>query len=150
MPDTNRTGDARQLPLVIETLPEAVHALAMQTGGWKALACVMRAELADDPDTAGRWLSDALNPDRREVLHADHLRRALRYGRERGCHVLMLWLCDDLSYQQPDPVAAKSPRQQLAEKMRRIADEFQATVVEVDRLEQLDAIHQVRELRAAK
>lgn len=154
MSDTNRTAKPRgipagqQLPLVVETKTEALHALAAQVGGWKVLAAAMKPELADDPEAAGRWLSDALNPDRREVLHDEHFFRALRLGVHAGSDVLMAWLCQYLGYQAPAPVEPKSDVQRAAEMVARCAEDFQRAMDLYDRAQRQDAVREVTQLRA--
>src|SRR5690606_28631129 len=114
---------------------DAIEATAMACGGKKNFACAMRPELAHDPDAAGKWLSDALRPDRREAVHAVHLLRALKEAGRHGCHTLKYWLDEHVGYQPSDIAPAKTPAQLLAEQMehhlrefRRLADEHAAAL----------------------
>src|SRR5690554_1231955 len=101
-----------------------MEATAAACGGKKAFACMLRPDLADDPNAAHRWLLDALNPDRRTEIHAAHLIRACRVAREHGCHILKHWLDDATGYSRSDPVPAQTENQKRARRMRELLDEF--------------------------
>jgi hypothetical protein len=148
MSDENRT--ATQPPLFVESLADAVHALAMMCGGWKGLACQLKPELAEDPEKAGRWLSDALNDDRREVLHADHLIRALKIGRAADCHVLKHWLDESTEYEKSQPAESKPPMTLLSERLQRLTDEISRTTQEMERVQAADALKVIDLRRAAE
>ena len=133
MSDTNRTAQTGdQLPLVVESLAEALAALGARAGGWKALACAIRPEMSDDPERAGRWLSDALNPDRREVLHVEHLIAALRVGRRVDCHVLKHWIDQETGYQKSAPARSRPRRVILAERLQELTAELRRVSEELE------------------
>ncbi len=111
----------RQTPLFIESLEEAIEALAMACGGKKSFACELRPDLADEPDKAHRWLLDALNSDRRTELHAAHLVRALKIGRRHNCHVLKKWLDDEARYEHGAPKHERSKYEVVAEEFQKLA-----------------------------
>lgn len=128
MSESIRTG---QQPLFIESLEEAVEATAAVCGGKKALACVMRPDLRDDPEAAHRWLLDALNADRRTELHVKHVLRGCVYARDAfDCHILKHWLDRAMGYEESDVASDLTPRQRiarrrmaLAEAQKKLADE---------------------------
>lgn len=145
MSESIRTG---QQPLFIETKEEAIEATAAVCGGKKALACAMRPDMADDPDAAGRWLLDALNPERRSEIHLTHVLRAIVYARDKyDCHILKHWLDRATGYSPTDPASELTPRQRiarrrvaLAEAQRELADEE----AELDRTETMADIRSAR------
>ena len=147
MSDVIRTA---QLPLYVETEIEALHALAQAVGGWKSLACLLRPELADDPDRAGRWLSDALNDEKRDTWKGEHQLRALRIGKQHDCHVYAAWLNNAAGYEAPKPKAVQSERSRLLDENEKLQaqmrrnyerlDEIDAQPVENDRRRSVEAI----------
>ena len=103
-----------------------------RAGGWKALASAIRPEMSDDPERSRRWLSDALNPDRREVLHAEHLITALRVGRRVECHVLKHWLDQETGYQKSEPAGSRPRRVILAERLQELTAELRRVSEELE------------------
>lgn len=137
MPANHRNPfrNAEQAPLFIEDLADAIRHLAHQVGGLKALACMLRPELDDEPEKAHRWLLDCLNPDRPHELHSAHILRAGQIGRDAGCHVIAAFLADRMGYQPPQPSVPKSPRTALVEKAAELAAEQARIHRELDRLD---------------
>src|SRR5690606_16062079 len=123
-PNVSDTIRTKQERLFIETLEDAVEALAAAVGGKKELACIMRPDLADDPEAARRWLLDALNSDRRTELHAIHIIRACKHGAKAGVHILKHWFDDATGYTRTDVVPAQTEAQKRARRMRELLDEF--------------------------
>jgi len=136
----------QQEPLFVESLEEAIEATAMACGGKKAFACAVRPDLEDEPEKAHRWLLDCLNGDRRTELHPNQVIRACRIGRENGCHILKHWIDDATGYERARVAPAKTPEQDLAEKMRKAAADFSRLADEHAAIERQRA---VREIRAA-
>lgn len=111
---------------------DALQHLMRVLGGPKKVGYALRQ--GKSPDDAGRWLSNALDGDRRETLHLEDLIQLLRMGREAGCHVGLQELCRAVGYGEPQPVepeneiaklqreyiAATKSMEQLARRMERI------------------------------
>jgi hypothetical protein len=114
-------SESQQNPLFVESLEEAIAATAMACGGKKAFACELRPDLSDEPDKAHRWLLDALNSDRRTEIHAAHLVRACKIGRQHGCHILKHWLDDAAGYHRSGVAPKKSEHEILAAELQQIA-----------------------------
>lgn len=132
MSETIRT---RQEPLFVESFEDAIEATAMACGGKKKFAIAMRPDLDDDPDAAGRWLSDALNPDRRQEIHSAHLMRALKFARQHGCHILKHWLDDASGYERTRVAPKKSESELLASELQRIANRATEIAAQLSALE---------------
>lgn len=111
------------LSLFVESLSDAVLAVAMHVGGKKRLAVLIRPELEDEPDTAARWLLNALDDEHNTAFHAHHLQRAMRIGREAGCDVLAAYVNESTGYEAPRQAAIKSARLRLLERQADIAVE---------------------------
>ena len=143
---------SQQSPLFIESLEEAVEATAAVCGGKKAFACVMRPDLADDPEAAHRWLLDALNPDRRTELHVKHVLRGCAYARDKyGCHILKHWVDHATGYDPSEPATELTPRQRIARRRTQLAAWGQELADEEAKLEQQERRAEgIQELRAAK
>lgn len=124
-----------------------MEALAAACGGKKVFAAMLRPDLEAEPDRAHRWFLDALNHDRRTEFHAEHLRRACRIGRAHDCHVLKHWFDDASGYQRTSIAPSKTPQQELAEKMRRTADEFGRLADEYAAIENAETMAQIRRAR---
>lgn len=134
----------RQEPLFVETLEEAMEATAMACGGKKAFACLLRPDLADEPEKAHRWLLDALNTDRRTELHADHLRRACRVAREQGCHILKHWFDDATGYIRTGVAPVKTQHELLASELQRIATRATDIAAQLGELEREKNVRAIR------
>ncbi len=130
-----------------QSFREAIEDLSRHPaiGGPKALACYIKGD-DDDPAEAARWLQRALDPDRREVFSGVHLQRALRLGRQAGCHILWHWLCDKLEYQASEPKAEASRKAHLT---RQLAQTKLREAYLIEELESLERSDSVAHLRAA-
>lgn len=137
------------MPLLDDTFEDVMVALARAVGGKKAFAEILRPELEDQPDRARRWLIDALNPDHQQNMHVDHVVRALRAGREAGCHLLIAWLCREAGYEVPRPAAQPSRRTQLLAEDARLAKERERVSQELDRIESADTVRTISRLGRA-
>lgn len=116
-------------------------------GGWKALACYVRKDLAEDPDEAGKWMHRALDVNARDVWKDEHMDRVIRKGREVGYNVVWDWKCQHLGFRTSEPLAAKSRRMSLLEEDRRLADRR----VDIQReLEDLEEEQDRAELKLAR
>lgn len=89
---------------LLDALAEVVRAL----GGSKAVGAKMRPEKGID--AAGRWLNDALNPNREEKLDPDQLLWILREGRAAGCHAAANYIMREAGYSDPTPVEPEDER----------------------------------------
>lgn len=102
-----------QSALFFETLTDAIKEAVRCCGGTKIVACQLWPEKT--PDSAGRTLVDCLNEHREARLSPDQLMLVARMARDRGCHVVMQYLCSELSYAAPIPV---EPETELASLLR--------------------------------
>lgn len=73
---------------------------------------------------AGSWLSDCLNPERPAKLELEEVVQILRMARARQIHCALYELCDAVGYARPPIVSPKTPAQQKADELSRLADEF--------------------------
>lgn len=102
-----------QAELFHETLNDALSATVAALGGRKAVGVLLFP--GKPADEAGRYLADCLNPDRQHSLHPEALIHLLRLSRERGIHLGMHWLCDEIGYSRPSPI---EPEDQVNELQR--------------------------------
>lgn len=105
------TAHEAQLPLIVESLEDAIRATVQAMGGYKRVGADMKPELA--ADAAGRWLSDCLNPDRRERLTPHELAYIRRRARQAGIHILAAFEARDAGYAEPVPVEPEDERAAL-------------------------------------
>lgn len=80
---------------------------------------------------AGNWLNDCLNPERPAKLDLEEVVQIMRLARDKGIHCAMYQLCDDALYARPPIVAPKSPLEEKAERLERLAAEFKRLAAEV-------------------
>ncbi len=99
------------LPLFHENLNDALREVVQALGGAKKVAAAMRPDRT--PDEAGRWMSDVLNPDRREHLDPDQVLYLLKAGRAAGCHAAANYLMREAGYADPTPVEPEDEKARL-------------------------------------
>ena len=131
-----------------QTLTEALEDLARHpaVGGWKKLAVYVEPKFEDDPAEAGKWLRRALDPEKRDVLHDKHTRRARRLGCQVGCHVFAHWDARDCGYKPPEPDNQKSRHVQILEEEQRLIARQLELRKEREELEAEEAAHNVRRI----
>lgn len=108
-----------------DALRHAVKAL----GGYDAVGVDLWP--AKTRKAAGAWLSDCLNPERPAKLDLEEVVQILRMARDKGIHCGMYQLCDEALYAHPPIVAPKSPLEEKAERLERLAAEFKRLAAEV-------------------
>lgn len=94
--------DMQQIPLLIEDADDALRECARALGGLKSVGALLRPDM--EPDAAGRWLADSLNPSRRERLDWRQALVILREARKVGYHAGMHFIARDCGYEEPRAV----------------------------------------------
>lgn len=92
---------------VWQALRDCVSAL----GGSKKVGVLLRPEL--DAQTAGRWLLDCLNPERKEKLCVEQVLLLLRESRQANCHAGMAFITRHSGYADPLPIEPEDERAAL-------------------------------------
>lgn len=92
---------------VWQALRDCVGAL----GGSKKVGVLLRPEL--DAQTAGRWLLDCLNPERKEKLCVEQMLLILREARQANCHAGMTYIARHCGYADPQPIEPEDERAAL-------------------------------------
>lgn len=114
-----------QNELIHEDWRDALRHVVKALGGMEAVGAELWPGKARK--AAGAWLSDCLNPERPAKLDIEELQQLLQMAREKGVHLGLYFLCDDLGYSHPAPT---EPLDQEAELARQIS-------ADVERLESL-------------
>lgn len=105
-------ADNNQQPaLFCESLSEALKEAVKALGGAKKVGEKLKPEML--ADAAGRWVSDCLNPDRREKLDPEQVFWILREARKVGCHIAMHFICEGAGYAKPMPIEPEDERARL-------------------------------------
>lgn len=65
---------------------EVLRTCIEHMGGFKSVGVWLRPELEERPETAGRWLADCLNDEKREKLSLQQVTFILRRARDAGFH----------------------------------------------------------------
>jgi hypothetical protein len=99
------------LALFHDTLADALRDCVTACGGNKLVGTKLWPEM--DPVAAGRHLADCLNDAKREKLSPEQLVLVLRLARERGCHIGMGYITQQLGYAEPQPVEPEDERAKL-------------------------------------
>lgn len=121
-----------QPALFHESLNDALRDVVQALGGTKKIGAMMRPEKT--PDEAARWISDCLNPDRREKFDPEQVLWLLREGRKIGCHSGMHYLCAESGYSPAQPV---EPKDELAELQRNFIEASKHLSHMADRIERI-------------
>lgn len=100
-----------QPSLFHEDVWQALRDCVSVMGGSKKVGVLLRPEL--DAQTAGRWLLDCLNPDRKEKLCLDQALLILRESRVAGCHAGMAFITRHAGYADPQPIEPEDERAAL-------------------------------------
>lgn len=115
--------------LFYEDWRDSVRHLVRALGGPKKVAALLRPAMSQ---AAGvNWVNDCLNPSRDSNFDFEEIAKLLRAGREAGIHCAMYQLCDEILYARPAIVAPKTPLEEKAERLQRIAAEFGRLAAEV-------------------
>lgn len=93
------------------SLEDSLKAVIRALGGAKVVGHKLRPDL--DPDAAGRWLLDCINPDRNDKLALGQLMLILRWGHDAGCHAGMDFIARDSGYAEPIPVTPEDEQDEL-------------------------------------
>lgn len=86
-----------------ESLDEALVEAVKACGGSKVVGVALWP--SKGVEVAQRSLLNALNSERNEKLSTDEIVHIARLARDRGCHVVMEYLAQALSYSMPNPIA---------------------------------------------
>lgn len=124
--------DAHQQQLFVEDEDDAFDASIRHLGGYKSVACWLWPHLK--PETAYARLKACFNDAKDEKLSWVDGRRIMAKAREKGCHILMYYLCDELLYERPRTIAKEKLEAELQEeadvlleRVEAIADKLRRT-----------------------
>lgn len=120
------------MPLFFDSTSDALRAIVQVLGGYKKVAAQMRPELP--ADIAAKWLTDCLNPERREKLDPDQFLMLLRLARQAGYHQSMAYVASEVGYEEPRPI---EPQDQYAALQREFVN---ATKVQAQILERMERL----------
>lgn len=113
-----------------DALSAVIHAL----GGFKKVAVVLRPELAEKPESAGQWLRDCLNSEKRERMNPDQVFMLLRLARQKDYHAAKFWMDAELGYEQGRPLSPKEEAANLVHRCHELAHDLRSSI---DRLERI-------------
>lgn len=122
----------QQIPMFVEDYNEAIRAAVQALGGFKRVGADLRPDIA--VDAAGRWLSDCINPDKREILPPSALAFIRRKAREAGCHVLTAFELQDSGYAPPQPIEPEDERAALQRQFVQAAKAMEGITQRLERL----------------
>lgn len=119
-----------------QSLADALSDVVYAIGGPKAVAAELwPSKFRAHPESAARYVSQCLDPARREKLSLDELEWLLAAGREAEEHGAMYYLARRCHYAQPEPITPDDERAQLqrefiaaVESQQQIADRLAALV----------------------
>lgn len=100
-----------QVSLFHEDIWQALRDCVSALGGSKKVGILLRPEL--DAQTAGRWLLDCLNPERKEKLCVEQVLLILRESRRISCHAGIAFINRDAGYADPQPIEPEDERAAL-------------------------------------
>jgi hypothetical protein len=103
----------------LEALKDAVNRL----GGSKSVGAVLWPEKT--PDSASRYLLDALNPTRSERLNPGQVLLIMRMAREAGFHNLAAFFMREAGYAPPVPLSPATEAEKLIQGMEQLMSSVQ-------------------------
>lgn len=124
----------KQPALFHESVNDALREIVQALGGTKKAGPMMRPQKS--ADEAGRWVSDCLNPDRREKFDPEEVLFLLREARKIGVHTAINFVCADAGYGNPQPIEPEDERAQL---MREFIEAQKLAKQNLDRMERMNA-----------
>lgn len=113
---------------VLDALGELVRFL----GGPKIVGNRMRPELP--ADQSGQWVRDCLNANRREKFDPSQVMFLLRWGREKGCHVAMHFITEEVGYSKPVPIDPLDEQTKLVRIVQEASETLKRATERLDRL----------------
>lgn len=116
----------------MDTINDALIACVKACGGSKNVGPTLWPEKTTD--AAQRLLLDCLNEDRPQQLNPEHVLLIMRMGRERGCHAVMQFYADQLSYS----AAPVEPKDEADELRRQFIESTRTLAKMAQRIEQLE------------
>ncbi len=124
-----------QPALFYESINDVLREVVQALGGAKKVGAMMRPQKLIDE--AGRWVSDCLNPDRREKFDPEEVQFLLREARKIGMHSAINYICGDAGYSNPQPV---EPEDEKARLMREFIEATKQATRNIERMEALSHV----------
>lgn len=122
----------QQESLFIEDINEAIRNTVTALKGPKVVGGLLWPTI--NPDTAATRMRDCMNPKEREKLGPEELLFLAKLGREKGCHILISFLCGEAGYSVPVPVDPEDERAALQRQVIEAAGQFKALVSRLERV----------------
>lgn len=121
-----------QPALFVEDIWQALTDCVRALGGAKQVGAKLRPEM--DPQDAGRWLLDCLNPTRKDKLCIDQMLWLLRESRKVGCHVGMSFIASDAGYAPPQPVEPEDAKAALQRAFIQSVEQQRQILMQMEKL----------------
>lgn len=86
-----------------------------------------------DPEAAGRYLADCLNPGRDEKLSAAQIFLLSRLAKRVGCHILHNHICEESEYQVGNPIEPQDEAAELYTRAESLARDLKDCVERLER-----------------
>jgi hypothetical protein len=120
-----------QQSLFHEDIWQALRDCVSALGGSKKVRVLLRPEL--DAQTAGRWLLDCLNPERKEKLCVEQVLLILREARKVSCHAGIAFINRDAGYSDPQPIEPEDERAALQREFVEMGKTMQGLFARMER-----------------
>lgn len=128
--------DTETSELFIGTLEEALKEAVKAMGGAKAVGSILKPQKLIDE--AGTWLSDCLNPKRRDKLDYEQIMWILREARKRQFHGAINFICGDAGYANPVPIEPEDEKARLMREFIEATKQQTKNVEEMKRLSEFN------------
>lgn len=97
-----------------DTLAEALSDVVYTIGGPKAVAAELwPAKFDANPESTARYVSQCLEPNRREKFALDEIEWLFAAGRGANAHTAMRYIAHKCNYAEPEPIVPESERDKL-------------------------------------
>lgn len=123
--------NAAEIPVFVDDINDAIRATVNAMGGPKVVGSELRPEMS--VVDAGRWLSDCMNPDKREKLGPEQVAFIRRRAREKGVHVLAAFEMREAGYAPPVAIEPEDERAALQRQVVEMAKRMEGLFAQLQR-----------------
>jgi hypothetical protein len=118
---------------MIESFDDALVEAIRSLGGSKKVGVELWPTM--DIGAAQRKLIACMSESRPEKLSTDEVMFIMRRARDAGCHVVIEWMCAELGYSRPAPIAREDARERIQLEVLAATKTLTAALAQLQRLE---------------
>lgn len=117
------------------SIEDALNQATKCLGGHKKVGVRLRPELEKDPEGAGQWWRNCVNPEHSQKPSIEQVLCVMRWAQQAGCHVIMNTFAGHCGYAMPEPI---TPANEAAELRRKVLSALSLVTEAMQRIEQIE------------